>query len=86
MESSQKKEDKPQEVAAATAEVAQIEEEKQAAVSYDPFAGMTEEQKRKNMKDSLQTLINQMEPRVQTAGERRNIDKLKHLLPLYEDH
>lgn len=38
------------------------------------------------MKASLSNLISQMEPRVQSAGERRNIDKLKQLLPLYDKH
>jgi hypothetical protein len=32
----------------------------------DPFAGMSLEEKQKNMKEGLEQLINQMEPRVQT--------------------
>lgn len=52
----------------------------------DPMPGMTEEEKKKSMKESLNTLISQLEPKIQTTGERRNIDKLKHLLPLYESH
>lgn len=78
---SKKQEDKP------TSEIPKVEEEKKdAPVSYDPFAGMTPDEKRKNMKESIQTLINQMEPRIQTTSERRNLDKLKHLIPLYESH
>ena len=52
----------------------------------DPFAGMSLEEKQKNMKEGLEQLINQMEPRVQTQNERKNIDKLKQLLPLYDPH
>lgn len=47
---------------------------------------MTEEQKNQSMKLSLSNLIDQMEPRVETTEDRRNIDRLKHLLPLYDKH
>ena len=47
---------------------------------------MTEEQKNQNMKLSLSNLIDQMEPRIHSTEDRRNIDRLKQLLPLYDKH
>lgn len=38
------------------------------------------------MKSSLTQLIDQMEPRVRTVDDRKNIDRLKQLLPLYDPH
>jgi hypothetical protein len=38
---------------------------------------MTPEEKAKSMKDSLSQLIDQMEPRVRSTEDRRNIDRLK---------
>lgn len=52
-------------------------------ISYE---NMTPEQKNESMKVSLSNLIAQMEPTVETFEDRINIDRLKHLLPLYEKH
>ncbi len=38
------------------------------------------------MKKSLESLIDQMEPRMRSMEERRNLDRLKHMLPLYDKH
>lgn len=38
------------------------------------------------MKLSLESLISQMEPRMRTFEERRNMDRLRHMLPLYDKH
>ena len=67
-----------------------IEEESKGAEAVVPqqlkYEEMTEEQKNQNMKLSLSSLIDQMEPRVQSTEDRRNIDRLKQLLPLYDKH
>ena len=66
------------------------EEEKKGGEAVVPeklkYEEMTEEQKNQNMKLSLSNLINQMEPRIQSTEDRRNIDRLKQLLPLYDKH
>ena len=64
------------------------EEEKvsTSALKQNPYEGMTEEQKNLQMKLSLESLINQMEPRMRSLEERRNMDRLRHMLPLYDKH
>jgi hypothetical protein len=66
------------------------EEEKKGAEAVEAqqpkYEDMTEEQKNQNMKLSLSNLIDQMEPRIQSTDDRRNIDRLKQLLPLYDKH
>ncbi len=66
------------------------EEEKKEGEVVAPqklkYEDMTEEQKNQSMKASLTNLINQMEPRIQSTEDRRNIDRLKQLLPLYDKH
>lgn len=47
---------------------------------------LTEEEKREKTKESLQRWIDQMEPRVQSTVERRQIDQLKQMIPLYDKH
>ena len=49
-------------------------------------SSMSDEEKNEQMKKSLESLIDQMEPRMRTFEERRNIDRLRHMLPLYEKH
>jgi hypothetical protein len=38
------------------------------------------------MKKSLESMIEQMEPRMRTFEERRNMDRIKHMIPLYDKH
>jgi hypothetical protein len=47
---------------------------------------MTEEQKNQQLKQSLEGLIAQMEPRMRSFEERKSMDRLKHMLPLYDKH
>ena len=47
---------------------------------------MSEEEKNQQMKIRLEQLINQMEPRLRTLEERKSIDRLRHMLPLYDKH
>ena len=46
----------------------------------------TPEQQRDNTKLALQNIIMQMEPAIKSTKDRRNVDKLKHMLELYEAH
>lgn len=66
------------------------EEEKKASTSAlkqrQESSSLTDEEKNEQMKKSLESLIDQMEPRMRTFEERRNIDRLRHMLPLYEKH
>jgi hypothetical protein len=65
------------------------EEEKKASTSalkQRQDSSLTDEEKNEQMKKSLESLIDQMEPRMRTFEERRNIDRLRHMLPLYEKH
>ena len=66
------------------------EEEKKASTSAlkqrQDSSSLTDEEKNEQMKKSLESLIDQMEPRMRTFEERRNIDRLRHMLPLYEKH
>jgi hypothetical protein len=67
-----------------------LEEEKKASTSAlkqrQYSSSLTDEEKNEQMKKSLESLIDQMEPRMRTFEERRNIDRLRHMLPLYEKH
>jgi hypothetical protein len=66
------------------------EEEKKASTSAlkqrQDSSSLTDEEKNEQMKKILESLIDQMEPRMRTFEERRNIDRLRHMLPLYEKH
>lgn len=62
------------------------EEEKVSTSQTQQLTSMSEEQKNKTMQSSLKSIIDQMEPRARTVEERRNIDRLKHMLPLYDTH
>ena len=66
------------------------EEEKKSSTSSlkqrQQDSSMSDEEKNEKMKKSLESLIDQMEPRMRTFEERRNIDRLRHMLPLYEKH
>jgi hypothetical protein len=67
------------------------EEEKKSSTSAlkqrkQDSSSMSDEEKNEQMKKSLESLIDQMEPRMRTFEERRNIDRLRHMLPLYEKH
>jgi len=66
------------------------EEEKKTSTSAlkqrQDSTSLTDEEKNEQMKKSLESLIDQMEPRMRTFEERRNIDRLRHMLPLYEKH
>ena len=65
------------------------EEEKKASTSalkQRQDSSLTDEEKNEQMKKSLESLIDQMEPRMRTFEERRNIDRLRHMLHLYEKH
>lgn len=44
------------------------------------------EQRREQTKLALQSVIMQMEPAIKSTRDRRNVDKLKHMLELYEPH
>lgn len=67
-------------------ETIEQEEEKVPISQTQQLSSMSEEQKNKTMQSSLKSIIDQMEPRARTVEERRNIDRLKHMLPLYETH
>lgn len=60
-----------------------MEEEEKAS---DPLSGLSHDEKQQSMKSSLENLISQLEPSIKSTGERRNLDKLRQLLPLYDKH
>lgn len=75
----EKKEDIEQQPPAET-HVATEEEEKKGPP-------MTEETKKSSIRDNLMQLVNQMEGRGgYNAADRRQLDMIKQLIPLYEKH